>query len=73
MNESHFSEIERVLLHVSEAAGRAGRAAEELDRAAAEPHLVAALEQAKAELDATYRSLTQGTYFAVTDQERLAV
>ncbi len=73
MNESHFSEIERVLLHVSEAAGRAGRAASELDRAAAEPHLVAALEQAKAELDATYRSLTQGTYFAVTDQERLAV
>lgn len=73
MNESHFREIERVLLHVSEAAARSGRAAAELERAGAEPHLVRALEEAKAELDATCRSLTQGTYFAVTDREQLAV
>lgn len=73
MNEAHFNEIERVLLHVSEAAGRAGRAAVEINRAGADPHLVRALEEAKGELEATYRSLTQGTYFAVTDQERLAV
>ncbi len=73
MNESHFSEIERVLLHVSEAARRSERAAGDLERGGAEPHLVRALEDAKSELDATYRALTQGTYFAVTDQERLAV
>jgi hypothetical protein len=73
MNEAHFNEIERALLHVSDAARRVERTAADLERAGAEPHLVAALEQAKAELDATYRSLTQGTYFAVTDQERLAV
>ena len=73
MNEAHFNEIERALLHVSDAAQRVGRTAADLDRAGAEPQLIAALEQAKAELDATYRSLTQGTYFAVTDQESLAV
>jgi hypothetical protein len=73
MNESHFSEIERVLLHVSEAASRAGRASAELRRSGAQPHLVQALDEAKAELEETYRSLTQGTYFAITDQESLAV
>ena len=73
MNEWHFNEIERVLLHVSDATDGAGRAAHGLKRDGAEAHLVAALEQAKSELEATSRALTHGPYFAVTDQEGLAV
>ncbi len=73
MNESHFSEIERVLLHVSEAAARTGRAIRELERDGAESHLVAALEKAKGDLEVTSRALIQGTHFAVTDQDQLAV
>ncbi len=45
----------------------------EIERTDAQPHLIAALEQARIELEATSRALTQGTYFAVTDQESLAV
>lgn len=72
MNEAHFAEIERTLLCVSEARKRAEKAVGELRRAKAEPHLVAALEDAERELEALGRHLMQKTYFAVP-HEQLAI
>ena len=65
MNEAHFAEIEKTLLFVSDARKRAEKAAKELKRDGADPHLVAALESAERELEALGRRLMQQTYFAV--------
>lgn len=65
MNEAHFAEIEKTLLYVSEARKRAAKAIKELGKDDAEPHLVAALEEAERELEALGRRLMQKTYFAV--------
>ena len=65
MNESHFVEIERALLVVSEARQRLERTAKAIAKDGAEPHLVEALEEAAREIDETLRRLMQGTYFAV--------
>lgn len=65
VNERHFAEIEKTLLHVSEARKRAAKAIKELGKDDAEPHLVAALEEAERELEALGRRLMQKTYFAV--------
>lgn len=73
MNEEHFSEIEKVLLYVSEARERAQRARTALERDHAEPHLVTALAVAEEALQAEHRRLLQTTYYAVPDQDRLAV
>jgi len=73
MNEAHFGEIEKVLLYVSEARERAERARRTLSKAGAEPHLVAALEASQAALAAEHRRLMQSTFYAVAEQERLAV
>lgn len=73
MNEAHSSEVERVLLHVGHASDRARRAAAAV-RSGAEPHVVEALQRAAEELSATYRTLAQGTYYAVdADDLKLAV
>ena len=74
MNERHFNEIERVMLNVSHARERALKAAKLIGKDGADPHLVAALERAGAELAETHRALMQGTYFAVLDaQEQLTL
>ena len=77
MNESHFNEIEKTLLYVSEARGRADRAAQAIAKTGAELHLVAALTEAEAALTEVSRTLMQKTYFAVekesSEQDRLAV
>lgn len=73
MNEAHFGEIEKVLLYVSEARERAERARRELSKTGAEPHLIGALRASEAALLAEHRRLMQSTFYAVTDQERLAV
>ncbi|MEX2194845.1 MAG: hypothetical protein WD844_06125 [Thermoleophilaceae bacterium] len=77
MNEAHFNEIERALLHISDARRRTARAAKALSRDGAEPHLVAALEEADQQMEALGRRLTQRTYFAVPEaddqQDRMAV
>lgn len=65
MNETHFAEIEKTLLYISEARERAERAARTLARDEAEPHLVEALEEAERELLTLHRGLMQATYFAV--------
>jgi hypothetical protein len=77
MNESHFSEIEKVLLYVSDARQRADRAAKTIAKSGAEPHLVVALERASESLGELRSTLMKSTYFAVVkealDQDRLSV
>lgn len=77
MNEAHFSEIEKVLLYITDARERTAKAAHEIARTGAEPHLVASLEETERSLRDMHRKLMQSTYFAVvdepSDQEQLAV
>lgn len=63
MDEQHFAEIDAALMYIEDARARAERAAADLRRAGAEPHLVAALERAKGELSATQKTLLQRTHF----------
>lgn len=72
-NEAHHSEVEKVLLYISEARERAERARVALTRAGAEQHLVAALEESEERLRQDHRRLLQATFYAVPDQEHLAV
>ena len=64
-NETHFKEIDVTLMYVEEARSRAERAATALRGAGAEPHLVEALDEARAELSSTQKRLLQRTHFAV--------
>lgn len=73
MDEQHFTEIERVLLYVSEARERAATARAELVKAGAAPHLVAALETTEAAMRAEHRRLMQATFYATPGQDKLAV
>lgn len=73
MNEAHFSEIEKVLLYISEARERAERARLAITKDGAEPHLIAALKASEDLLRAEHRRLLQQTFYAKPDQERLAV
>jgi threonyl-tRNA synthetase len=75
VSERHLSEVERVLLYISEARERAQRARNALQSAGAEAHLIAALDAAEEALAADHRKLMQRTFFAVasSDQGRLAV
>ena len=68
MTEAESSEVEKVLLHVSEARSRARKAKEGLGRAGAAPHVVAALEGSVHELDQLHRRLSQATFYAVPDE-----
>jgi hypothetical protein len=72
-NEAHHSEVEKVLLYISEARERAERARVALARDGAEPHLTAALAESEEHLRLEHRRLLQKTLYAVPDQERLAV
>lgn len=69
MNEGHFAEIEKTLLYISEARKRAERAARELEKDSAEPHLLAALREAERQLEQLGRRLMQETYFAVPKEQ----
>jgi hypothetical protein len=74
MTELQSSEVEKVLLHVSDARARARRAAEACVKDGAEPHIVEALVDAERQLAELHRKLSQGTYYAVPDQSlKLAV
>ena len=65
VNEEHMAEVERVLFLMSETRRRAERAARDLARAGADPHLVEALEQAERELETMIDSFFKETYFHV--------
>lgn len=67
MTESQASEVEKVLLHLSNARERAGRAAERVEREGADGHVVDALRQTEQDLTQLHRQLSQGTYYAVPD------
>lgn len=69
VNESHFAEIEKTLLYISEARERAERSARELERDGAEEHLIRALGDAERELELLGRTLMQRTYFAVPEEQ----
>lgn len=74
MTERQSSEVEKVLLHISEARTRAWRAAELVEKNGAERHIVEALQAAEQQLADLHRKLAQGTYYAVVDSSlRLAV
>lgn len=74
MTERQSSEVEKVLLHISEARTRARRAADTVEKDGAEPHIVEALRQAEKQLADAHRVLLQGAYYAVADSSlRMAV
>jgi hypothetical protein len=72
--EAHSSEVEKVLLFISDAQERARRASERIEKEGAEAHVVDALRDAQADLGALHRTLMQRTYYALTEPaEQLAV
>lgn len=71
-NEAHQSEIEKVLLYISEARERAERARVMLERDHAEAHLIAALQESEEHLRQEHRRLLQEAFYAVPDQAHLA-
>lgn len=74
MTERQSSEIEKVLLHISDARARARKAADAVQKDGADPHIVAALADAERDLAELHRRLSQGTYYAVPDESlKLAV
>lgn len=74
MTERQSSEVEKVLLHLSDARTRARRAAELVEKDAAETHVVEALRATERELANLHRTLSQRTYYAVVDSSlQLAV
>jgi hypothetical protein len=74
MTEQQSSEVEKVLLHISDARSRARRAAEACTSDGADDHIVVALREAERQLADLHRTLAQGTYYAVPDESlKLAV
>lgn len=74
MTERQSSEIEKVLLFISDARSRARKASEACAKDGAAPHIVEALGDAEHHLAELHRTLAQGTYYAVPDESlRLAV
>jgi hypothetical protein len=74
MNEGHSSEVEKVLLYLSDARTRARKAADTVEKDGADAHVVAALRETELELGELHRKLSQGTYYAVPESSlRLAV
>lgn len=74
MNEHQSSEVEKVLLYISDARTRAKRAAATIEQDGADAHVVAALTDAERQLGELHRQLAQGTYYAVPDSSlKLAI
>jgi len=74
MNEHQSSEVEKVLLYISDARTRAKRAAATIEQDGADAHVVAALKDAERQLGELHRQLAQGTYYAVPDSSlKLAI
>lgn len=74
MDGGSSSEVEKVLLFISDARGRAKKARARLAGEQADPHVLEALDRAERSLAEAHRQLMQGTYFAVPERnEQLAV
>jgi len=74
MTEAHSSEVERLLLYISDARDRAAKSVDAVERTDGEPHIVDALQDAQRQLDELHRLLTQRTFYAIhTDELTLRV
>ena len=74
MTERESKEVEKVLLHISDARSRTRRAADALEKDGGAKHVVDALRSSEQQLAGLHRALSQGTYYAVPDDGmRLAV
>lgn len=74
MTESQSSEIEKVLLYISDARTRTKRAADAVAKDGADAHIVQALADAERQLGELHIKLSQGTYYAVPDDSlKLAI
>lgn len=74
MTGGSSSEVEKVLLFISDARGRAKKARAQLAGEQADQQVLEALDQAEKTLALAHRQLMQGTYFAVPERnEQLAV
>ncbi len=74
MTERQASEVEKVLLYISDARTRAAKAAEAVAKDGADDHIIAALRESEKQLADLHRRLSQGTYYAVpSDDLKLAV
>lgn len=65
MTEQQSAEVEKVLLHVSDARRRAARAAETVEKSGADAHITDALRATERQLAQLHRALSQSTYYAV--------
>jgi hypothetical protein len=65
VNEAQSSEVERVLLHISDARERTRRAVARVEKEDPDADVVGALLRAQEDLGELHRRLTQGTYYAV--------
>ena len=74
MTERESKEVEKALLHISDARSRTRSAADALEKDGASRHVVDALRSSEEQLAGLHRSLSQSTYYAVPeDGLRLAV
>lgn len=74
MTERQSSEVEKVLLHLSDAKLRAARAVDAVVKDGADAHVVQALRETERQLGELHRALSQATYYAVPDESlKLAV
>ena len=74
MREASSTEVEKVLLFISDARDRAKKARDRLSTGETDQHVLEALDRAEQLLATTHRELMQGTYFAVPERsEQLAV
>jgi hypothetical protein len=67
MTERESAEVEKALLHISDAHMRARRAAEVLEKDGAASSVVEALRASERQLALLHRTLSQSTYYAVPD------
>lgn len=67
MTERQSSEVEKVLLYISDARARAAKAADAVAKDGAESHIVEALRSSERQLADLHRELSQGTYYAAPD------
>jgi hypothetical protein len=74
VTECESKEVEKVLLHISDARSRTRRAADVLEKEGGARHVVDALRSNEQQLADLHRTLSQSTYYAVPDDGlRLAV
>ena len=74
MTERESKEVEKILLHISDARSRTRQAADALERDGGAKHVVDALRSSEQQLGGLHRALSQSTYYAVPDEGlRLAV